>query len=180
VGDGGRGAGLDAIGVAGLTPQEQEFAAGAPDDAVARVETRRYAEARVRNIEYQIREFQVEIQKKYSIATATLVFVLIGIPIALRFPSGGIGMVIAVSLGIFGIYYVGLIGGETLGDAGYVPPAVAMWMTNAVFGTLGLIGFLKLGREQGSGRGSAWAEWAIVRRFRERAAVRRKRRERGP
>jgi len=118
-----------------------------------RAEAARYSEARLRNVEYQIREFEVEIQKKYSIAVATLVFVLIGIPIALRFPSGGIGMVIAVSLGIFGIYYVCLIGGETLGDEGYVPPVLAMWATNVVFGTLGLLGYWRLGREQGTPRG---------------------------
>jgi lipopolysaccharide export LptBFGC system permease protein LptF len=71
------------------------------------------------------------------------VFVLIGVPIALRFPRGGIGMVIAISLAIFGIYYVGLIGGETLGDEGYVPAAVAMWATNIIFGVLGLFGFMR-------------------------------------
>lgn len=126
--------------------------------AVARSETERYSEARARNVEFQIREFQVEIQKKYSIATSTLVFVLIGIPIALRFPRGGIGMVIAVSLAVFGIYYVGLIGGETLGNEGYVPPLLAMWGTNIIFGTLGFLGFLRLGREQGTTRGSGWGE----------------------
>jgi lipopolysaccharide export system permease protein len=118
----------------------------------------RYAEARARNVEYQIRELEVEIQKKYSIATATLVFVLIGIPVAARFPRGGIGMVIAVSLAVFGVYYVGLIGGETLGDEGYMPPRLAMWLTNIVFGTLGLIGFLRLGHEQGNSRGTGWGE----------------------
>jgi len=126
--------------------------------AAAVTESARYNESRIRNLEFQIREYQVEIQKKYSIASATLVFVLIGIPLALRFPRGGIGMVIAVSLAIFGIYYVGLIGGETLGDEGYVEPVLAMWATNALFGVLGLFGFLKLGREKGTTRGGGWGE----------------------
>ena len=56
---------------------------------------------REENLSEQIREYQVEVQKKYSIAIATLVFVLIGVPLALRFPQGGIGMVIASSLVIF-------------------------------------------------------------------------------
>jgi lipopolysaccharide export system permease protein len=67
-------------------------------------------------------------------------------------------MVIGVSLAIFGIYYVGLIGGETLGNRGLVPPVLAMWLTNIVFGALGVFGFLKLGHEQGSGRGSGWGD----------------------
>ncbi len=73
-----------------------------------------YDEARERSLRYSIREYEVEIHKKYAIATATLVFVLIGVPLALRFPRGGIGMVIGASLLIFSIYYVGLIGGSRL------------------------------------------------------------------
>jgi lipopolysaccharide export system permease protein len=118
----------------------------------------RGADARIRGLEYQIREYQVEIQKKFSIAVATLVFVVIGVPLALRFPRGGVGMVIAASLGIFGIYYVGLIGGETLGDEGIVPPAVAMWLTNLLFALLGVWGLSRLGREFGSTRGSGWGD----------------------
>ncbi len=115
-------------------------------------------DSRVRSLLYQIREYQVEVQKKFSIAAATLVFVLIGVPLALRFPRGGVGMVIAVSLAIFAIYYVGLIGGETLADEGYVPPGWSMWMTNVLFGILGLWGLARVGREQSSMRGSGWGE----------------------
>lgn len=112
-----------------------------------------YGEARVQGVRREIRRYQVEIQKKYSIASATLVFVLIGVPLALRFPRGGIGMVIAASLSIFSIYYVGLIGGEALADSGYLPPWIAMWLTNALFGTLGVLGLWRMGREQSTGRG---------------------------
>ncbi|HUE96977.1 MAG TPA: LptF/LptG family permease [Longimicrobiaceae bacterium] len=129
-------------------------------EAGAGEEARRYAASRAANLEYQIREYQVEVQKKYSIAVATLVFVLIGIPTALRFPTGGIGMVVAVSLAIFGVYYVGLIGGETLGDEGYVTPIVAMWATNILFGALGLFGFVMLGREHGTSRGGGWGDFS--------------------
>jgi hypothetical protein len=53
---------------------------------------------------------------------ATLIFVLIGVPLALRLSRGGVGMVIAVSLAVFAVYYVGLIGGETLADEGTCTP----------------------------------------------------------
>jgi lipopolysaccharide export system permease protein len=170
---------------AGMPPEPPEMVAGndASADAAAQdtlqfnpdarmnfeSERERYVDARIRSIEGQIREFQLEIQKKFSIAFASLVFVLIGIPIALRFPNGGIGMVIGVSLAIFGIYYVGLIGGEELADRGYVPPVIAMWSTNVIFGILGVIGFLRLGYEQGTGRGGGLAEMRWVRKlFRRR------------
>lgn len=116
----------------------------------------------------QIRELQVELQKKYSIAVATLVFVLIGAPLALRFPRGGIGLVIAASLTIFALYYVGLIGGETLGDEGYVSPVWAMWGMNALLGVLGLLALLRLGTERGTMRGGGgWGDW-FRSRFSER------------
>lgn len=117
-----------------------------------------YANSRARGLESTIRDFQVEIQKKYSIAVAALVYVLIGVPIALRFFRGGIGMVIAVSLSIFGIYYVGLIGGETLASRGYMSPYLSMWLTNILFGGFGLVGYLLLGREQGTTRGSSFGD----------------------
>jgi lipopolysaccharide export system permease protein len=113
---------------------------------------------RAQGLERQIREFRVEVQKKFSIASATLVFVLIGAPLALRFPRGGIGMVIAASLIIFAIYYVGLIGGETLADEGYVSPIIAMWFTNILMGVLGLIGVMRMGRESTTQRGGGLAE----------------------
>jgi len=114
--------------------------------------------SRIDRLEYQIREYQFEIQKKYSIAAATLVFVLIGVPLALRLSRGGVGMVIAVSLAIFAIYYVGLIGGETLADEGYVHPTASAWLMNAVFGILGIWGLIAVGREQSSSRGAGWGE----------------------
>jgi lipopolysaccharide export system permease protein len=117
-----------------------------------------FGHARVENAKREIRRLEVEIQKKYSIAAATLVFVLIGVPLALRFPRGGIGMVIAASLTIFSIYYVGLIGGEALADQGFLPPWMAMWLTNSLFGSLGIIGLWRMGREQSTARGSGWGE----------------------
>lgn len=119
----------------------------------------RSSQARTSSLERQIREYQVEVQKKYSIAAAALVFVLIGAPLGVRFPRGGIGMVIAASLTIFALYYVSLIAGEALGDAGHVPPVVAMWGMNAIFAALGLWGLSRMGREMSTARGGGLAEW---------------------
>lgn len=82
--------------------------------------------------------FLVEIHKKYAIATACLVFVLLGVPTAIRFPRGGLGFVIGMSLGIFAIYYIGLIGGESLADRLVAPPWI-LWAPNALFTLTGLI-----------------------------------------
>jgi lipopolysaccharide export system permease protein len=74
----------------------------------------------------------VEIHKKYAISVACILFVLLGPPLAMRFPQGGLGMVIAASVGIFFVYWMGLIGGERFADQGQVNPVIAMWASNAV------------------------------------------------
>jgi lipopolysaccharide export system permease protein len=96
---------------------------------------------------------QVEIQKKYSLAFACVVFVLIGAPLAMRFPRGGLGLVIAASSAIFAISWAGLIGGENLADRGVVTPVVAMWGPNTIFLVLGAWLATRMGRESGSLRG---------------------------
>ncbi len=104
----------------------------------------------------RIDQRRVEWHKKVAIPAACIVFVLIGAPLAIRFPRGGVGMVIAVSVTIFGIYYVGLIGGESLGDEGTITPFWAMWAANVVFLVLGLLGVARLGRIMATSRGGGW------------------------
>jgi lipopolysaccharide export system permease protein len=115
-------------------------------------------EARIRAARQRAAAYQVEIHKKLAIATACLVFTLVGIPVALRFPRGGVGLVIGVSLTVFTIYYVGLIGGEELGDRLIVTPFLSMWGPNLLFSAVGLLGLWSLRREGWSARGGGWAE----------------------
>jgi lipopolysaccharide export system permease protein len=133
-----------------------------PEAGDARERARRTADElqasrrRAADLEREISDYQVEIHKKYSIAVASLVFVLVGVPLALRFGGGGIGMVIATSMIIFSVYYVGLIGGESLAGRGFVKPWLAMWIVNAVMAVVGVAGLATTGRESATGRTSAW------------------------
>ncbi len=130
------------------------------------------------NMELQIAQgtidrHRVEIEKKFAIATACIVFVLLGAPIALRFPRGGVGLTIGVSLGVFGIYYVGLLGGEALADRDLVDPALAMWFTNILLGAVGVFLTARLGSEGSTARGSETSEWwsRVFERFRRKRGV---------
>ncbi|MDX2056207.1 MAG: LptF/LptG family permease [Gemmatimonadales bacterium] len=98
-------------------------------------------------------KFLVEIHKKYAISVACFTFVLIGVALALRFPRGGMGLVIGGGLSIFAVFYVGLVGGEALADRGFVSPAVAMWSPNVMVFFIGVLGLLRVRREFGSTRG---------------------------
>jgi lipopolysaccharide export system permease protein len=105
-----------------------------------------------------LNQFDVEIQKKFALAVACVIFVLLGAPIALRFPRGGVGLVIGVSLGVFATYYVCLIAGETVADKGYLPPFAAMWAANVIFGLVGLVLLVRMGREGATARGGDMGE----------------------
>jgi lipopolysaccharide export system permease protein len=114
--------------------------------------------------------YLVEIHKKFAIATACLAFALLGVPLALRFPRGGAGLVIGASVFVFAIYYVGLIGGEDLGDRLIVSPFLSMWTPNLLFGTVGLIGVWVMRRASPTARGGDWSDLkdAVLGVFRRR------------
>ena len=101
---------------------------------------------------------QVEIEKKFAIAAACVIFVLLGAPVALRFPRGGIGLTIGVSLVVFALYYVGLTVGETLARSNYISPFWAMWSGNFILLAIGLTLTSRLGREGATSRGSETSE----------------------
>jgi lipopolysaccharide export system permease protein len=120
-------------------------------------------------------QYRVEYHKKFAIPVACIVFVLLGAPIAVRFPRGGVGMVIAISMLVFGIYYMSLIGGESLGDRGVIPPFLGPWGPNIVFTAIAAWGLSRIGRETSTTRGGGWDDlWLTVRNFLTRPLGRRR------
>ena len=133
------------------------------------------AQARIDGGRLRAAAYMVEAHKKWAISAACLVFVLIGVPIALRFPRGGLGLVIGAGLFIFLIADVGLIAGESFGKRGILPPGIAIWATNVLLAVAGIWGLVKVSRESGSTRGGDFAELlatvgtALARPFRRSA-----------
>ncbi len=108
--------------------------------------------------------YGVEIHKKFALAVACFVFVLLGAPIALRFPRGGVGLTIGVSLFVFALYYVCLIAGESIAKRGLMPAVVSMWMANVIFGLIALWMLAKMGQEGSTARGGDMKElWGAIR-----------------
>jgi len=108
-------------------------------------------EQRRRSAEQRAAMYEVEIQKKYAIAAACIVFALVGAPAALRYYRGGVGLVIGLSVAVFTVYYVGLIAGENLGDRLVVPPFLSMWLPNLICAAVGGIGVWRI-RKPGNTR----------------------------
>lgn len=116
----------------------------------------------------------VEIHKKFALSFACLVFVLFGPPIALRFPRGGVGATIGVSIVVFGLYYVCLMGGEALADKGKLPAFIAMWIANVLFSLAGIALLWRVESTTDSSRGGGFREWLADRKARRQLARERK------
>jgi lipopolysaccharide export system permease protein len=113
---------------------------------------------RVREADRRADRYAVEVHKKWAISLACISFVIVGIVMALRFPRGGIGLVIGGGLAVFAIHYVGLTAGESLADRGHLSPWVAMWAPNILLTVLGVLGLVRVSRESGSTRGGDFQE----------------------
>jgi lipopolysaccharide export system permease protein len=111
-----------------------------------------------RSSERRAHQYMVEVHKKWALSVSCLVFILVGIPLALRFPRGGMGLVLGGGMVVFALYYVGLVAGESLGDRGIVTPFVAMWSPNILLAALGLLGLYAVRRQAGVTRGGDLAD----------------------
>lgn len=168
--------GDEAMRAATITPPAQEGYLPA-DPVIRNVSLNLRTQAsRERVMSLTASRFWVEIYKKFSISFTCVVFVLVGAPLAIRFPRGGVGMVIAASLIIFGIYWVGLIGGERMADRGTVGPFLAMWLPNIVFLVIGGFMVRGMGRQTANNRGSTLDEAAFALRQMAVRVFRRRRR----
>ncbi|MCY3547220.1 MAG: LptF/LptG family permease [Gemmatimonadetes bacterium] len=126
----------------------------------ARTHTARTAALRKRASQYG-----VEIHKKLVIASACIIFVLIGMPVGIRFPRGGISMVIVVSATVIGVYQYGLTTGEDWADRDLAAPFWTMWAPNLVFLAIGSLMVSRMGRWIASSRDSGWRDlWLAARR----------------
>lgn len=114
---------------------------------------------RARTLQMRMNEYSVEWHKKWAIPVACIIFVLIGAPLAVRFPRGGAGMVIMISTIIFAIFYISLIGGESLGDKGSIAPFVGPWLPNIAFLLISIWGIARIGRETATARGGGFDDF---------------------
>ena len=88
-------------------------------------------------LERRAASLEVEVQKKFSIPAACLVFVLVGAPLGMRARRSGIA-VSFLSILFFVFYYLCLAGGEELADRRILSPWFAMWVPNIVIGAIGV------------------------------------------
>lgn len=115
-------------------PSDRTMTIGELREVVRRAQTATGSEAAARAAAYE-----VEIQKKFALAAACVFLALAGAATAIRFPHGGVGLLVGASGFVFTGYYLALVAGETLADRQLLSPLIAMWMANAFLVFLALV-----------------------------------------
>ncbi len=91
---------------------------------------------------------KVEIQKKFSIPAACLVFGLLGLPLGFSNSRGGRSSGFAISIGVILVYYILLNSGEDIAREGTVPAWLAVWFPNVLLLMIGLFLLARRNRDK--------------------------------
>lgn len=142
------------LGLLGGTPPALEKPAWTQEQENA-IGVIRSRHREVLGLEKRIQKYEVEIQKKFSIPVACVVFVLVGAPLGVLSRRGGLGAGI-LSVVFFVFYYLCLIGGEQLADRLVLPTWLAMWFPNLLLGAIGAV-FLRQVIAPGRARVGRWS-----------------------
>ena len=92
----------------------------------------------------RVLNFAVDLYAKVAIALVSLVMSLIGVSFGLRTGKGGAMLWVGVCIPMGFLYWMLLSMGFSLGRGGVLPPLVAAWLPNLVFGLGGLLSLWRL------------------------------------
>jgi lipopolysaccharide export system permease protein len=109
----------------------------------------------------------VEVHKKFALAVACIVFILVGAPLGIMAKKGGVAVGLGLSLGFFVLYWAFLIGGEELADRQFISAFWAMWSANILIGGAGIYILIKSAKET-KFLSWKWTEKFIPRMYRKK------------
>jgi lipopolysaccharide export system permease protein len=111
-------------------------------DVMNYVELRDYIR-RLQEGGHKVSKYLVDLYAKIAFPFAALIMALVGIPFALTSPRGGrligVGLCLVLGLGYFVVHSAAV----ALARTDILPPVVAAWAANFLFGTLGLFLYLR-------------------------------------
>ena len=87
---------------------------------------------------FVLRRHQIEMQKKFTLSLACIIFFLIGAPLGAIIRKGGLGMPIVISVILFIFYYMIDNSGYKLARDGRWPVWQGIWLSSAVLLPLGI------------------------------------------
>lgn len=90
----------------------------------------------------------LEFHKKFSIPVASIALAILAVPLGVRSVTSRRSAGLGIGLFAFLVYYVLLSAGLVFGEAGVVPPALAMWAPNGIMGAAGVYLTYKAANDQ--------------------------------
>ncbi len=106
-------------------------------------ELRRFI-ARMQQLGIDARRWEVDLHMKVAYPFANFIIVLFGAPLASRKRRSGPAISFAIALLITFVYFIFLQSGQVLGHDGTLPPWLAAWLGNIVFGLAGMVLFVAI------------------------------------
>ncbi len=88
--------------------------------------------------------YLVDLHAKVATALASLIMAILGVSFGLRTNRSGVMLWVAACIPMGFVYWVVLQLGIQFGRAGSIPPLVAAWIPNLVFGTAGVLSLWRL------------------------------------
>jgi lipopolysaccharide export system permease protein len=113
---------------------------------------------------------RVELQRKFSIPFASLVFAAVAVPLGIRPTRAVRSRGLTLSLVIIFVYYLLLTLGDNLGSRGALPAWVAMWLPNALLAIVALVLFVHAAQGPATAAAGLGVPWLV--RLRARVAWR--------
>ena len=87
---------------------------------------------------HNVRRFDIEYQKKFTLSAACIALFLIGAPLGAIIRKGGLGMPVVVSVIFFLVYYIISTIGEKSAKDGDISPFMGMWISIIVLTPIGI------------------------------------------
>jgi lipopolysaccharide export system permease protein len=92
-------------------------------------------------------EARMELHQRLALPAACVVFGLLGTVLGLHHSRAGRSRGVTLCLGVLLVFYALLTSGQALGKGGVLPPEVALWLPDLLFGAFALYAYFRKNRE---------------------------------
>jgi lipopolysaccharide export system permease protein len=103
--------------------------------------SRSFVVSSIESVDYKVkllRRYEIEWHRKFTIAFACFVFLLIGAPLGAIIRKGGLGLPLVISTLLFIFYYMISLTGEKFVRESYLPGYEGMWISSGIFFVVGV------------------------------------------
>lgn len=93
-----------------------------------------------------IESFQIELYQRFATPFAVIILALMGLIVSARKARGGVGFQIAIGFVLAFVYILFYIMSKGIAESGNMPPILAVWLPNIVFGAIGTVMYFTVPR----------------------------------